>query len=109
MPQKFSLQLLKLSPWLLLLLWFYLIGCTPRIYLWPTGKTIDPQPSASASDPASLANPAAVYCQQNNGRIVIRQTTQGEAGYCVFSDFSACEEWSYYRNQCKPGDLPNFE
>ncbi|HEY9843628.1 MAG: DUF333 domain-containing protein [Candidatus Sericytochromatia bacterium] len=80
-------------------------ACTPRIALWPIDSSASPQPSTAPG----LANPASVFCEQNNGKLVIRQTGQGETGYCVFRDLSACEEWAYYRNQCKPGDNPGFQ
>jgi putative hemolysin len=81
------------------------LGCTPVIKLWPIEKSTSPQPS---SDP-SLANPASINCEQNNGKLVMRTTTQGQTGYCVFRDLSYCEEWAYYRNECKPGDATNFQ
>lgn len=83
-------------------------ACTPRIILWPTGNTL-PSDSASSAPATGIANPASGFCTQNNGKLLIRRDAQGaEAGYCVFTDLSYCEEWSYYRAQCKPGDNPNF-
>lgn len=80
-----------------------LAACTPRIYLWPTGNTIDPSASAEVESPAAL------FCTQNGGRSVVLRTTGGnERGYCVFLDRSACEEWAYYRAQCEPGQNPDF-
>jgi putative hemolysin len=83
-------------------------ACTPRILLWPTGEFA--QPSSSPGPSSALANPAAVYCQQSNGRTVTRRGQLGtDITYCVFTNLSACEEWSYYRGQCKSGDNPNFQ
>ncbi|MBN1139531.1 MAG: DUF333 domain-containing protein, partial [Anaerolineae bacterium] len=30
----------------------------------------------------------------------------GVAGICVFADGSECEEWAYFRGECKPGSAP---
>ncbi len=50
-----------------------------------------------------LPNPASVYCQQQGGKTDIRKTAAGEVGYCVFPDKSECEEWAFFRGECKPG------
>ncbi len=82
------------------------MACTPRIYLWPTGQTASSQPSSSPG----LSNPASVFCQQQSGRTQTRRNVLGqETSYCVFNDLSYCEEWSYYRSSCKPGDNKNFQ
>ena len=49
-----------------------------------------------------IANPASVYCQQNDGTLEIRTGKDGgQTGYCKFFDGSECEEWKYYRGECK--------
>jgi putative hemolysin len=48
-----------------------------------------------------LANPASVKCQTDGGSFEAYQTTGGEAALCVFSDSSICEEWAYFRGECK--------
>lgn len=51
---------------------------------------------------AGLANPASVYCQENDGRLDIRTNEDGsQTGFCIFTDGSECEEWSYYRGECQ--------
>jgi hypothetical protein len=51
-----------------------------------------------------MANPASVYCEQNGGRLDLRQdATGGIAGVCVFPDGSACDEWAYFRGECSLG------
>jgi len=61
------------------------------------------QPSPTAE--TNIANPASVYCEQNGGTLEIRKDASGgEAGVCVFSDGSECDEWAYFHEQCKPGD-----
>ena len=52
-----------------------------------------------------MANPASVFCEQNGGKLELRQDDSGGvAGICVFSDKSECDEWAYFHEQCKPGD-----
>ncbi|MCE7983091.1 MAG: DUF333 domain-containing protein [Caldilinea sp. CFX5] len=61
---------------------------------------------APTSEPpaATMPNPASVYCEQHGGKLVFRQDAAGGvAGVCVFADGSECDEWAYYRGECKPG------
>jgi putative hemolysin len=51
-----------------------------------------------------LANPASVYCEQQGGKLEIRDETDGQVGYCMFDDGSECEEWAYLRGECAPGE-----
>lgn len=57
---------------------------------------------------ATMPNPASVYCEQNGGKLEFRQDAAGGvAGICVFPDGSECEEWAYYRGECKPAAPPS--
>lgn len=99
-----------LTQTLRLLLAFACLGgsaCAPTtFYLWPTGRDVTPNASASAS----LANPAAAFCEQNTGQHVVQTNAQSaQVGYCVFTDRSYCEAWSYFNGECKPGDQPNAD
>ena len=49
-----------------------------------------------------MANPASVHCEEQGGTVEIRATEGGEAGYCVFPNGSECEEWAFFRGECKP-------
>jgi hypothetical protein len=50
-----------------------------------------------------MANPASVFCEEKGGRIDIRTQESGDqTGYCVFQDGSECDEWAYFRGECKP-------
>lgn len=53
--------------------------------------------------PIGMPNPASTYCTAQGYRLDIRTNplTGGEVGYCVFPDGSSCEEWAFYRGQCK--------
>lgn len=58
----------------------------------------------SPTTAASLPNPASVFCENNGGKLEFRQDqTGGVAGICVFADRSECDEWAYFRGECKPG------
>ena len=56
-----------------------------------------------------IANPASVYCEENDGKLEIRETTSGQVGYCKFSDGSEWEEWAYYKGECKPQEITTNE
>lgn len=54
---------------------------------------------------AELPNPASVYCEEQGGRLELREQPDGStAGICVFDDGSECEEWAFQRGECRPGD-----
>ena len=60
---------------------------------------------ASPSPFANIANPASVFCEQNGGKLELRQDASGGvAGICLFPDGSECDEWAFFRGECKPGD-----
>lgn len=57
------------------------------------------------SNSVGIANPASVYCEGNGGTLEIRTGADGgQTGYCKFTDGSECEEWAYFRGECKSGD-----
>jgi putative hemolysin len=63
--------------------------------------------SSNQTSPTSepnMPNPASVYCEQNGGKLELRQDASGAvSGICIFPDRSECDEWAYFRNECKPG------
>ena len=60
---------------------------------------------ATATPQPDRPNPASVHCQEQGGKLEIRQDAAGgQHGVCVFADKSECDEWAYYRGDCKPGD-----
>ena len=94
-----------------LLLAALLGGCKPVTA--PAAAPAAPAATAAAADAATpeaaqegagMANPASVYCEQNGGKLEIRDETGGQVGYCMFADGSECEEWAYMRGECKPGE-----
>lgn len=70
--------------------------------------TAAPPPSATAAAPAGLPNPASAHCQDEGGRLEIVALPEGQAGVCVFADGSLCEEWAYFRDECRPGQFLPF-
>jgi len=52
---------------------------------------------------AGLPNPASKNCGDKGGTLSIITLAAGEAGICVFSDGSACDEWAFFRGECVPG------
>ena len=51
-----------------------------------------------------FGNPASEYCLEHNGTLEIRADENGnQYGVCIFGDRSECEEWTYYKEECKPG------
>lgn len=60
-----------------------------------------PPPTPTAE--GQLANPAAVYCQEQGNTYEIRSDEAGnQYGVCIFPDGSECEEWAYFRGECGP-------
>lgn len=53
-----------------------------------------------------MPNPASVYCGDHGGTLTIER---GQVGVCHFSDGSLCEEWAYFRGECRPGAAPHVE
>lgn len=52
-----------------------------------------------------LPNPASVYCKEQGGELEIRKDKEGnEWGFCIFLDGSECEEWEFFRGECKKGE-----
>lgn len=45
----------------------------------------------------SIANPAAVYCVQNNGELETVSEDGKRVTYCVISEQEKTEQWEYYR------------
>ena len=72
--------------------------------------------SATPTPVANMPNPASVYCEEHGGTLEIVTAADGsQAGLCYFPDGTACEEWTYFRGECAPGqatpvpeDVPNM-
>lgn len=57
----------------------------------------------SPTPEANLPNPASVHCEENGGKLDLRQDASGGvAGVCIFPDGSECDEWAYFHGECAP-------
>ncbi|WP_336760553.1 DUF333 domain-containing protein [Asaia sp. VD9] len=45
----------------------------------------------------AMANPASVYCKQQEGKLEIRHEKEGDVGYCHLAYGRVVEEWVLYR------------
>lgn len=51
---------------------------------------------------AQMPNPASVKCYDDGYRLEIRKDPKGnEYGICIDADGNECEEWAYFRGECK--------
>ncbi len=64
-----------------------------------TGNSQD----SRGNNTAQIANPASVKCEQDGGTLKIVDGQGGQYGLCFFPDQTVCEEWAYYRGECKKG------
>ncbi|MDO9085036.1 MAG: DUF333 domain-containing protein [Anaerolineaceae bacterium] len=63
------------------------------------------KPGDSLNNIANMPNPASLFCEDNGGVLEIRTADDGsQSGVCVFQDGSECDEWAYFRDECKPGN-----
>ena len=77
---------------LLAIAWLALVGCN---------KTQAPE-----EQNMEIANPASVYCEENNGTLFIENDEEwNQAGLCMFDDGSYCEEWAFMNGECQPWDI----
>jgi putative hemolysin len=72
-----------------------------------SAQTPQPVTATATLDTITIANPAAAYCEEQGFKLEIRTAQDGsQYGVCMFDDDeSECEEWAYYRSECKPGDM----
>jgi len=64
---------------------------------------IDDKTEEENKNEVGMANPASVFCEENNWKLEIRNN-KWSAWFCIFDDWSECEERSYYDWSCKPWD-----
>ncbi|MCZ7385239.1 MAG: DUF333 domain-containing protein [Candidatus Methanoperedens sp.] len=52
----------------------------------------------------AMPNPASKYCVDQGYNDTIRTNPDGsQTGYCIFPNGRECEEWAYFRGECKFG------
>lgn len=60
-------------------------------------------PPPTPATNSQLANPAAVFCQEQGHTYEIRSDEAGnQYGVCIFSDGNECDAWAYFRGECGP-------
>ena len=65
-----------------------------------------PESAPTDMPQAGLPNPASVYCTQQGNKLEIRTADDGsQSGICIFPNGSTCDEWAYYRGECRPATL----
>jgi hypothetical protein len=53
---------------------------------------------------AAMPNPASKYCVDQGYNNTIRTNPDGsQTGYCIFPNGRECEEWAFFRGECKYG------
>ena len=69
------------------------------------GECSPGQADEGAMGGVGLANPAAVYCEEQGGAVDMRTDDDGNVyGMCVFPDGSEYDEWELYRGEVSVGD-----
>lgn len=89
----------------------FVAGCSQPTAVSPTpaATAVQTSPQRPPTPVAGLANPASTYCIEQGGQLEIQSTESGQIGVCRFSDGTVCEEWAFFRGECRPGeryDLP---
>jgi putative hemolysin len=60
--------------------------------------------ASSSGGSAGMANPASIFCISKGYKNVIRNNADGsQYGVCIFNNGSECDEWKFYRGECKEG------
>lgn len=60
-------------------------------------------PSAGVAAPVGLANPATLACQRAGGSVVNQRMADGaERGLCRFDSGQVCDQWAFFRGECRP-------
>ena len=78
--------------------------CPDGSYVSRTGPSCDFSqcPKSGEDNNVQMANPASVFCEKNGGKLEIRTGKDGgQVGYCKFSEGKECEEWAFFRGECK--------
>ncbi len=63
-----------------------------------------PSSDALRTPPAMTNDPAAIFCEEHDGRLDMRQyPDQSWYGVCLFADASECEITAFREGRCQPG------
>lgn len=101
----FSTLLFGLKPaYALSFLILCILVLIPVIFFSQRGGPTEAPPSETREGTFELANPAAVYCEEQGGTLESRILGGGARGFCIFEDGSECEQWDFFRKECRPGE-----
>ena len=65
------------------------------------GRSSIPTPSPESN----LPNPASTHCEQQGNKLEIVTADDGsQKGVCIFPNGSTCDEWAYFRGECRPAN-----
>jgi len=82
-------------------LWLIALLAISGLTLTGCNKSVAP-----TEEIVGMANPAAVYCEDQWGTLLPQQDEEGnQYALCMFEDGSYCEERSYFRNECQQGEI----
>ena len=74
----------------MLLLW--LAACAPA----------EKEATPATKEPIGMPNPASVYCEEQGGKLELRNDENGSYGVCILQDGTECDEWAFFRGECGP-------
>lgn len=70
------------------------------LYWGSLNPAVVPEEPALPSGGVGLANPAAVYCvEEQKGQTMVHDVYGGQAGYCILPDGRECEEWVLFETK----------
>ncbi|MDD3102212.1 MAG: DUF333 domain-containing protein [Patescibacteria group bacterium] len=80
-----------------------LLCCLWKSGYWQKKKInqIQEQFKNQSQSQTGMVNPASKYCVEQNGTLEIRKNEAGEYGVCVFANGTECDEWEFFRGECK--------
>lgn len=77
-----------------------LTGVVPLLAVLLASCASAPKPLSPSTQAARAASPASLNCVQNQGRLEIIRTPEGEQGICVLPSGKRCDEWEMFRGNC---------
>jgi len=70
-------------------------GCLPK-------TTTKNEVNQNTNQQVGLANPAAIYCENQGGTLKSVERDGGIDADCVFQDGTRCPQWEFFRGECAP-------
>lgn len=73
---------------------------------------VEAEAKANGTEPkekTGIANPATTKCLKDGLMLKKTYDIEGETNICVFDDNTECDEWAYFRGECKKGDCKDWK